>query len=79
MCITYLSRDSCRNLICKNLDLLLTGMVSIRGSGRIDGQVTSVSEAGRVRLCGHVTRSYVGCLEYPDQRVGVRTGATSSA
>ena len=23
MCITYLSRDSCRNLICKNLGILL--------------------------------------------------------
>ena len=32
--------------------LLLTGMVSAWGSGRIDGQVRSVSGAGLVRLYG---------------------------
>ena len=62
--------------------LLLTGMVSARGSGRIDGQVRSVSGAGRVRLCGHVKRSSpnsAGYLEFPDRTVWVRACATSSA
>ena len=27
MCITYLSRDLCRNLICKNLDYSLSGLI----------------------------------------------------
>ena len=48
-------------------------MVSVRGSGRIDGQVRSVSGAGRVRLRGHVKRSTLNSadyLEFPDRTVG---------
>ena len=59
---------------------LLTGMVSARDSGPIDGQMTPVSGTGRVRLCGHVKRSALnsaGYLEFPDRTVG--TCATSSA
>ena len=54
--------------------LLLTGMVSARGNGHIDGQVTSVSRAGSVRLCGHVKRSLLnaaGYMKFPDRTVGV--------
>ena len=56
-------------------------MVSGRGSGRINGQVMSVSGTGRARLCGHVKRSILnsaGCLEFPDLTVGIRACATSS-
>ena len=62
--------------------LLLIGMVSARGSGRIDGQVTPVSGADRVRLCGHVKHpspNSAGYLEFPDRTVWVRACATSSA
>ena len=57
-------------------------MVSAWGSGGIDGQVTSVSGADRVRLCGYVKRLTLnssGYLEFPDRMVEVRTCATSSA
>ena len=55
--------------------LLMTGMVSARGSGRIDGQVTSMSGTGRVRLCGRVKCSSLnsaGNLKFPDRTVRVR-------
>ena len=62
--------------------LLMTGMVSTRGRERIDGQMTSVSEAGCARLYGYVKRSSLnsaGYLEFPERTVGVRTSAKNSA
>ena len=42
MCITYLSRDSCRNLICKLLGLNLNGALCIKGKWRMSvGKVFS--------------------------------------
>ena len=50
-------------------------MISARGSGRIAGQVTSVSGAGCVQLCGHamyLSLNPAGYLEFPDRTVGDR-------
>ena len=56
-------------------------MVSGWGSGPINGQVTSVSGAARVRLCGYVKRSSLNSadyLEFPDRTVA-RSGPAEQA
>ena len=63
--------------ICSRL-----GWPAAGGSGRTEGQLTSVSGEDRVRLCGHVKLSLLNPAEYPefpDRTVGVRTCATSFA
>ena len=55
--------------------LLMTGMVSAWGSGRIDDQVTLVSGTSRVRLYQRVKYSSLnstGNLKFPDRTVRVR-------
>ena len=53
MCITYLSRDSCRNLICKNLAragsaaVALRPPAAVRGLGRGEGRGGAGHEPAR--------------------------------
>ena len=56
--------------------LLTSGMVSGRAAGVFMSRRRQLSGAGRFRLCGHGTCSfldYAGYMEFADRTVGVRT------